>query len=438
MLNLIVFFKKLVFRLGIIELFLLIGLIIFLGFFSLVFFNRTKIPDVLILLFFGMLLGPILRVVDPTPFAAFAPLVGSLALIIILFDSGLDLNLFKVLTSLWKAALFSVLVFTLSSFGVAMLLHYAFAWSLMHSLLLGVVVSGTSSATILSIVSRLNVSEETRILLGLESVVNDVLTIVSALTIIQVIQMNAVDFSVAAHAVVGAFSIAAVVGFVAGLFWIIALRKFYGKSFGYVVTLATLFIVYAFVEALKGSGALSALVFGLILGNSVEIARGLRMQGEFEVDKSIKMVQTEITFFVRTFFFVFIGVIFNFAALKHEIVFIAALLTLVLLAARVFSTKLLSVFDSSIKKYELVIATILPRGLAAAVLAFLPLSYGIKLQFFTEIVFIIILSTNVIATIGAFAFEWTNKREKRPAVQAAGKAEQKMAFHGGKPRVVSK
>jgi len=394
---------------SVIQLFLLLGLIIFLGFFSLVFFNRTRIPDVLILLVFGMLLGPVFNVINPTPFTAFASLIGSLALIIILFDSGLDLNLFKVLTSLWKTFIFTILVFVLSAVGVAFLLVYAFSWNLMQALLLGVVVSGTSSATILTIVSRLNVSEETRILLGLESVINDVLTIVSAITIIQVIQLGSVDLSVAANSIVGAFSIAAVVGFIAGLFWVIVLRKFYGKPLGYVVTLATLFILYALVEALKGSGAVSALVFGLVLGNSVEIAKMLRMQGEFEVDKSIKVVQTEITFFVRTFFFVFLGVIFNTAALKQDIVVVGGLLTVMLLLARIASTKIMAFFDVNFKKYGLVINTMFPRGLAASVLAFMPATFGIRIPFFVEIVFLIILFTNIIATAGSFAFELKNK-----------------------------
>ncbi len=420
---------------NIIQLFLLLGLIIFLGFFSLIFFNRTKIPDVLILLVFGMLLGPVLNVIDPAPFTAFASLVGSLALIIILFDSGLDLNLFKVLTGLWKTTAFTVLVFALSAAGVAFLLSYAFSWNFMQALLLGVVVSGTSSATVLTIVSRLNVSEETKILLGLESIINDVLTIVSAITIIQVIQLGSVDLSVAANAIVGAFSIAAVVGFVAGLFWVIILRKFYGKPLGYMVTLAMLFILYALVEAVKGSGAVSALVFGLVLGNSVELAKMLRMQGEFEVDKSIKVVQREITFFVRTFFFVFLGVIFNTAALKQHIIVIAGASTAVLLLARIASTKLVGFFDANVKKYALVIATLFPRGLAASVLAFMPAAYGIQVSFFVEVAFLVILFTNVIAMVGAFAFEQGNKKKSQQK-QAPAAAPAAAVENLKRPRII--
>ncbi|GFO95965.1 sodium/hydrogen exchanger [groundwater metagenome] len=52
-----------------------------------------------------------------------------------------------------------------------------------------------------------------------------------------------------------------------------------------------------------------------------------------------------------------------------------------------------------------VIAAMMPRGLAAAVLATMPLAAGIEIPYFAEIVFSIIILTNLVTTFGVFAVE---------------------------------
>lgn len=77
--------------------FILTGVIISLGFIGNYLFKRKGIPDNLILILFGLLLGPIFHLVEPSRFAGIAPIFSSIALLIILLDGGMNLNLFKVL-----------------------------------------------------------------------------------------------------------------------------------------------------------------------------------------------------------------------------------------------------------------------------------------------------------------------------------------------------
>src|SRR5574341_1946624 len=96
------------------DVFFIIGAVIIFGFLTSRIFERTKFPDVIILMFIGMLFGPILNMVKTEgTISTLAPYVGTLALIIILFDGGINLNLFKVLTALAKAVSFTLLVFSL-------------------------------------------------------------------------------------------------------------------------------------------------------------------------------------------------------------------------------------------------------------------------------------------------------------------------------------
>jgi len=351
-----------------------------------------------------MLLGPIFKVIDPTHFNELAPIVGPLALIVILFDSGLQLNLFKVLRELPKAFGFTLLVVLFSILLVAGV-AYAFGWNLLHALLLGAVLGGTSAETIYSLVTRLSIPNEVKILIDLESVINDALCIVAALALIQVIQMNTVDVGLAARSIASAFSIAIVVGFVAALFWLTILRLLSGKPFSYVITLGALFLLYAAVESLQASGAVAILIFGLVLGNANEVTRALKMEGDYAITPEIKTVQTEITFFVRTFFFVFLGLLFSFAALSVQIAFFSVAVVLVLFAARLVSAKIIGCFDSQCKRFQYFVASMMPRGVVTSVLAVFPLTMGIKIPLFAEIVLLVLFLSNVFATAAVFYFE---------------------------------
>src|SRR3989338_4778418 len=94
--------------------FLLIGATIFLGFLGSVFFERTKISELLILVALGVLIGPILGLVDQTLFTSLIPFFAALALLILIFDGGLNLNFYKVAYELPKAFVFTFVTFLLS------------------------------------------------------------------------------------------------------------------------------------------------------------------------------------------------------------------------------------------------------------------------------------------------------------------------------------
>ncbi|MBS3070475.1 cation:proton antiporter [Candidatus Micrarchaeota archaeon] len=384
---------------------LIFGLIIFLGFFASLFFEKTKIPDVLILIAFGVLLGPVFEIVNPTDFLPLASTVGTLALIVILFDSGLNLNLSKVLTEIPNASFFSVIVFALGAVFVGGIAYYFFNWNFLHALLLGIVGGGTGSNVVLTIVRKLSVNDDTRILLGLESLINDVLSLVGALIIIQILNTNSFSATQAASSIASAFAVALVAGILAGLFWLGILKKFNGKALGYVITLGFMFILYPSIDFLGGSGAIAVLAFSLILGNAQQIAEFLRWEGEFKLDSLLVYAQNEVSFFVRTFYFVYFGLLFSLTLFSSPALAFSLAAVAGFLAARVLGVRIIQAVDSSFKNYSLVLVSMMPRGLVAAVLAFLPLEKGIIIPYFAETVFLILFFTNVLATVGTFAFE---------------------------------
>ncbi|MFH0973482.1 MAG: cation:proton antiporter [Candidatus Micrarchaeota archaeon] len=380
--------------------FLLLGFTIVAGFFSLMFFERTKIPDVLILMLLGMLIGPVFGLVDTAFFVSIAPFIGALALIIILFDGGLNLSLMKVLGQLAPATLFTLCAFVVTSVFVAVTAHFAFGWDWLWGLLLGFVVGGTSSNIVIPILSKLNASDDAKLLLNLESALTDALCIVAAISLITVLRVGAVDSSAVLNSLLGSFAIAAIVGVVAGFAWLQVLKHPAGKPFSYMLTLAALFVLYGIIEGVKANGAIGILVFGIIIGNAKLITRSMGSKEGEAFDTELRGFQTEVSFFVRTFFFVYLGLIFNLKAVTLPIALSAVVVLAAIIAARFLASTLFIRIQQRFASYKTLFVAVMPRGLAAAVLAGLPAANGVAIPSFPEIVFLIIILTNAATTIG--------------------------------------
>lgn len=388
------------------DVFFVIGAVLIVGFFTSQIFERTKFPDVLLLMFIGIMLGPVLKLVSiEGAISSLAPYIGILALIIMLFDGGLNLNLVKVLTTLAKASEFTVLVFSLTVAFLGIFMHFIFNWTYLEGMLLGAVVGGTSSAIVISIVSKLTMSDEPKVILSLESALTDALCIVVAIALIEIISLGIVSLRDTASSIASAFTTAAVIGVIFAIVWIGLLKKLYIKQVGYSLTLAVVFILYSLVELVKSNGAIAVLVFALLLGNFAELSKRLRVQGEFTLDPTLRAFQVEVSFFVRTFFFIFIGLMFNLESLKSTALIMALVAFVVILFTRIIGVKLFVLSDRNMAQFEKAMIFMMPRGLASAVLASMPFAAGIKIPYFIEIVFSIIILSNLVTTFGIFAVE---------------------------------
>ncbi|MFA4855432.1 MAG: cation:proton antiporter [archaeon] len=391
----------------------LIGITIFAGFLASLFFQRTKIPDVLFLIFLGMLIGPVFGYIDSSSLLAFAPLIGTIALIIIVFEGGLKLDFYSVIKELPNATAFTVIVCTLTAV-FSMIFTFFLGFPLLQGLLLGFIVAGTSFEIIVPLVNRLNVSNEAKTFLELESTINDSITIIAAIALVQLISLKTFDVIDPLQKIASAFSIAIVLGFLAAFIWAKVMSYLKDKPYHYLLTIASAFLLYVGAEVLGGNGITAILVFGLALANYNTITTLLNINSQFKIDYSIETMQTEVSFFVRAMFFVYMGLVFDLTAFGSQLITVAFAIFFAIIIARFLSVKLLMKFDKSLKESKPIIMAMLPRGLATAVLASLPLAFGLNLDF-TNIVLLVVVLTNVFATIMVFYFEY-NQRKK-----AAGK-----------------
>jgi hypothetical protein len=120
----------------------LVGMIILVGLAGEWVFKKTGVPNALFLIGLGVLLGPVLGVISPESMTAAAPLFGTLALLIILFDGGLNLKILKVIREAPFALLYTTVVFCASALAVAAVYRYFFGGGWTIALLLGVILGG--------------------------------------------------------------------------------------------------------------------------------------------------------------------------------------------------------------------------------------------------------------------------------------------------------
>jgi cell volume regulation protein A len=378
------------------------ALIILIGFLSNVLFERIGLPDMLFLIVIGYIVGPLLRLIDQSV-VTLAPYLAALALVFILFDGGMRMNVRQVLSESPRAILLAVLSFLFSSSVIAVFMTYLVGVPLLHGILFGSIFGGSSSIVVVSLTRKIGISEKCSTVLNLESAITDIVCIVVSLVVISTIVTGQADYVVVAGDIAGKFLIGALVGVVLGLAWLLLLKEIARQPYSYMLTLAVVLFGYTASEYLGGSGALSSLLFGIVLGNESRILKVLKFKiaNEVAVDGGLKRFESEIAFLIRTFFFAFIGLI----AVISDVwfVFIGALLSLLLLLIR-FGAVALATLGSKLKAERPIMGVVLTRGLAAAVLATLPLQYGLPYSdLYVNLAVIVIVSTAVIATIGAFA-----------------------------------
>ncbi|MFP4045623.1 MAG: cation:proton antiporter [Candidatus Aenigmatarchaeota archaeon] len=400
-------------------LFLSIASIVAIGFLADLVFRKTKFPDIVILLLLGVLVGPVFNLLPRENFTALMPFISSIALLMILFNGGLNLDLYKMMKKAPRAVLLAVTGFGLAMISTGAASYLLLNLSALKSLLLGAIVGGVSSAIVIPVVTELEgFAEDSRLTLEIESVITDPLCIIVAIVIMDlIVGTNGVGLSSSVLSpgvarIVSMFSVSIVVGLVSGLFWLEILQHIKGEKYHYMITLAYLFFVYAAAEMIGGNGAISSFMIGLVLGNGSKIRDMFKIEKKyFGLTEKTKAFQDQISFFVKTFFFVFLGGLITLH--KPELFIYGLVFTVIILISRFVSVELSSLSSGFNRLERSIMAFMTPRGLAAAVLATIPAAeYGIPgTEIFPEVVFSIILGTAVISTLGVFIIE---KRVKKP------------------------
>ena len=351
-----------------------IGALVFGAHLFVALFARTRVPDVLLLIGIGLLLGPVTHLVRPEQFGSVGPVFTTVTLVFLLFESGTELQLTTIRKVLHGSFLLSVLNFVATMAVVAVA-----AWWLAHvsagtALLMGAVLGGTSPAVVIPIAAQLKMGKHSAAVLFLESAISDVVSIVLVLALLDGLHAGNLEPGKILGALVGSFLLAGVIGAAGAVFWSNLLSRVRTLQNGMFTTAAFLFLIFGLAELLGYSGAIAALVFGIGLGNVAW--HGAMMSKRFPTLEPVglnsreKGFFAEIVFLLKTFFFVYIGLSIRFRDLSSMLFGLGV--TVMLFVVRVPVVRL-GVTRTTRRTDGSRMAAMAPKGLAAAVLASLPL-----------------------------------------------------------------
>jgi len=354
-----------------ITVFSVVGAIIVIGFLANALFKKTGFPDTLFLILIGIVLGPLLGVFLREEMLPVTPFLTTLTLMMILFEGGLNMEIYKVISQSFRATILAVLYVLVAMAFVTVFGYFVLRLGWTEAMLLGPMTAGTSSVVIIPLVSRLNVNEEVGVTLSLESTVTDVLNIVLVITFLQMYVSGLVSVLNVAATIVTRFAVGALLGFVVGLVWIKVLGIIRKQEFTYMLTIAALILCYVGSEVMGGSGSLSALLFGLVLGNYAEIYNVFSKKTDLsymtESKNNVRHLQGELSFLIRAFFFVFLGLIYLPQWLG---VLFAGLIVAANLVFR-YAAVTISTFKSEMSRYRKFMTLMCGTGLANAALGVL-------------------------------------------------------------------
>ncbi len=371
------------------------AIIIFLGVAGEAFFKKTGIPDIAFLMILGVVIGPILGIIPTSTVIEIVPYFAAVALILIMFDGGLNLDIRNVIKTAHYALLLSMLGFLASVLSVTLVAFYGLQWGLLESVLLGVMVGGSSSIIVFGLVRRFPISDQTKSMLALESAITDILVTITAFVLIEMLVSGIFDPNIAITSFAKSIGVGLLLGFAIGIPWTYITTKFHNAQHSYMLTIGILFVIFFAEKSLGGTGALAPLIFGLMLGNKHILSRYLKFRlPEISLDDP---THNQLTFLVRSFFFVFVGLLATLGRVEFIIFGVIG-------AVLIYVTRIPIVAVSLRRKFtkfdNRVTIAMIPRGLAAAVMATIPLTMGLQnAEYYPQIVFVVILSSVIITTI---------------------------------------
>ena len=232
---------------------------------------RFGAPLLLIFLVVGMLAGEDgpLGIAFSNPDVAL--LIGSIALVIILFDGGMRTHPDRVRVVLAPSAMLATVGVVVTCLLLGLAAMWLFELSLLEGLLLGAILSSTDAAAVFSIFQSagLNIKERVASTLEIESGSNDPMAVMLTFALVSVVAGQAepnwqLAIVFLQQAVVGVLS-----GYLGGRSFIWLCRKLpLGAAFFPLFAVSYALFIFGITNQFGGSGFLAVYLAGFLIGNA--------------------------------------------------------------------------------------------------------------------------------------------------------------------------
>lgn len=356
---------------------------------------RFGIPTLLLFLLVGMLFGSDGLGLQFNS-AEDAQFIGMIALSIILFSGGMDTKFQDIKPVLKPGIVLSTVGVLLTTvltgvfiYFLSGLTHTNIELTMMASLLLAATMSSTDSASVFSLLrsQRMNLKENLRPMLELESGSNDPMAYMLTIVLIQIISSGSeLSLAVVGRDFLVQFLIGGIVGYAFGRFavWLVNRINLSNSSLYPILLLSIVFATFTITDLLKGNGYLAVYIAGVIVGNARLVYR-----------KEINTFMNGLTWLFQIIMFLSLGLLVN----PHEMFDIAAValligLFMIVIARPVSVFACLLPFRNISNKARLFVSWVGLRGAVPIIFATYPVIAGIEgsQQLFNIVFFITLLS----------------------------------------------
>lgn len=403
--------------------FILLAGVVFLGFLVTALFDKFRITSVMPLMLIGLLIGPILGLVNSAPgstIAQLSPYITAITVSFVLFDVGLNINFAELRNVIVRATGFMMLLVFVTALVSAIMVFYFLGWNLIDSFIFGFAISGPSSMIVPTLLKSIKLPGKLRISMLYEGVSTDTFQLIIPILLLGIVVGGNATVQYAVSTLTTNILSSVAFGFFSALFWLYILSRFKEQSseYSWMLTIAMVIATYGIAQELGISGAMTIFIFGVSFANlGMGNMRGNKygsMFSELVITQNInhiKRYQKEITFFASTFFFVYIGLLFKISGSNGflGLILIGIAISFIMLGLRFAFSGILGKFmhndsQGSVRRFERnILASNIGRGLSPAIIATIPLSLGIVIPGFLNEVFIIILLTNIISAFTIMA-----------------------------------
>lgn len=272
---------------------------------------RFGIPTLLLFLLVGMGFGTDGLGLEFNS-AQDAQFIGMIALSIILFTGGMDTKLRDIKPVMAQGMILStvgVLLTTLLTGGFIFWLSgfssMNIAMPILTSLLLAATMSSTDSASVFNLLrsQRMNLKENLKPMLELESGSNDPMAYMLTIALIQVIASDSgFDIGLLVKDLLVQFFVGGVMGYAFGRLavWLINKVNLSNSSLYPILLLSLVFITFTITDLLHGNGYLAVYILGVIVGNARLVFR-----------KEINTFMNGLTWFSQIVMFLSLGLLVN-------------------------------------------------------------------------------------------------------------------------------
>jgi cell volume regulation protein A len=311
------------------------GIILATGAFAGFLAQKAKVPDIVIFLVAGMLLGPAATgLIDIKAESALNQLILIFGSCYILFDGGASLR-FRVLKEVWVTiviiATVGVLITTAITGAAA---YFILKIPVIVALLLGATIASTDPATLVPVFKQVRIRDRVSQTVMSESAFNDAMGAIITFAVLAV-AMGTSEFSVQRslldllkQAVLGVAA-GAVLGYLAAM--LIAHEKYaFLSEYAPVVTLMAVIGAYLGADGLQASGFMAVFVFGMVLGNKESF--GFKVEnGE---DEKLEEYILTTSFIMRMFIFILLGTQVDFGLMNQYLAGGVLVILIFMLVAR--------------------------------------------------------------------------------------------------------